>query len=118
MSPVEWLRNGLGALVPRVWGRDCPRGVPVPEPGPCADCDALPLTELPEAESARVSCLLDPGGLVALRLAGAGILPGASVRVVQRWPSYVIRIGFSELALDREAASHVRVRRESAAEGA
>lgn len=117
MHPVTWFRNGLGALVPRVWGRECPRGTPVPEVGPCADCDALELTELDEDEVARVSCLVDPGSAVAIRLASAGVLPGTELRLVQRWPVYVVRIGFSELALDHATARRVRVRREGAPGG-
>jgi len=112
VNPVTWLRNGFGALVPRVWGRDCPRGTPVPLAGPCADCDAVNLTELREDEVARVSCLLDPGSTVGLRLAGAGVLPGTEIRLLQRRPAYVIRLAFSELALDHETATHIRVRRE------
>jgi Fe2+ transport system protein FeoA len=60
-----------------------------------------------------VSCLEEPASPVAVRLAGAGVLPGAEVRVVQRWPAWVIRIGFAELAIDDVAARHVRVRREA-----
>lgn len=112
MNPVSWFRNGLGALVPRVWGRECPRGTPVPAPGPCADCDSVLLVELGVRERARVSCLEDPGSDASVRLASAGVLPGTAVRLVQRHPAYVLRIGFSELALDRETARRVRVRRE------
>jgi Fe2+ transport system protein FeoA len=60
----------------------------------------------------RVSCLVDPGSAVAIRLASAGVLPGTEVRLLQRRPVYVIRLGFAELALDRETAAHIRVRRE------
>jgi DtxR family Mn-dependent transcriptional regulator len=95
-----------------MWGRDCPRGTPVPVLGPCEDCDAVALTELQEDEVARVSCLRDPGGPVGLRLAGVGVLPGTEIRLLQRWPAFVIRLGFAELALDRETAAHVRVRRD------
>lgn len=112
MTPAEWLRQGLGALIPRVWGGDCPRGTPVPDRGPCADCDAVRLVELAERERGRVSCLEDPGGVIALRLASAGLLPGTEVELVQRWPAFVVRLGFSEVALDADAARHVRVRRE------
>ncbi|MDH3497452.1 MAG: ferrous iron transport protein A [Gemmatimonadota bacterium] len=112
MNPVTWLRNGLGALVPRVWGKECPRGTPVPAPGPCADCDSVSLVDLAVRERARVSCLEDPGSAASIRLASAGVLPGTTVRLVQRRPVFVLRMGFSELALDREAASRVRVRRE------
>jgi Fe2+ transport system protein FeoA len=49
---------------------------------------------------------------VALRLAGVGVLPGTEIRLLQRRPAYVIRLGFSDLALDRETAAHIRVRRD------
>lgn len=111
MNPVEWLRD-LGAWVPRPWGRDCPRGSPVPAAGPCADCDALGLVELEENETARVSCLMDPGAPAAVRLASAGVLPGTELTLVQRWPAYVLRIGYAELAIDRETAGLIRVRRD------
>ena len=114
MTAADWIRQGLAAIVPRAWGRDCPRGTPVPVAGPCADCDSVRLVELAEDESARVSCLEEPGSPVAVRLASAGVLPGTEVRLVQRWPAFVIRIGFAELALDGHAARHVRVRREPA----
>ena len=111
MNPVEWLRD-LGARVPRAWGRDCPRGSLVPAVGPCEDCDALGLVELAENETARVSCLMDPGAAAAVRLASAGVLPGTVLTLVQRWPAFVLRIGYAELAIDRETASLIRVRRE------
>jgi DtxR family Mn-dependent transcriptional regulator len=115
MNPVEWLRD-LGARMPRAWGRDCPLGTPVPAVGPCADCDALALVELAENESARVSCLVDPGAPAAVRLASAGVLPGTELTLVQRWPAFVLRIGYAELAIDRETAGLIRVRRESEAQ--
>ncbi len=115
MNPVDWLRD-LGALVPRAWGRDCPRGAPVPVVGPCADCDAVGLVELDENDTARVSCLVDPGAPTAVRLASAGVLPGTEVTLVQRWPAFVLRIGYAELAIDRETAALIRVRRESGAD--
>ena len=117
MNPVEWLRD-LGARVPRAWGRDCPRGSPVPAVGPCDDCDALGLVELAENETARVSCLMDPGAAAAVRLASAGVLPGTVLTLVQRWPAFVLRIGYAELAIDRETAALVRVRREPLTEKA
>jgi DtxR family Mn-dependent transcriptional regulator/ferrous iron transport protein A len=85
----------------------------VPAPGPCADCDALGLVDLPLGAPARVSCLVDPAHPVAVRLASAGILPGTEIRVVQRWPAFVVQVGYAELALDRETAAHVRVRAEA-----
>jgi DtxR family Mn-dependent transcriptional regulator len=110
MNPVEWLRE-LSTLVPRAWGRDCPRGLPVWE-GPCPDCDAVALTELEERATARVSCLENPAHPAAIRLASAGVLPGAEVTLLQRWPAFVLRLGYAELAMDRETAALIRVRRD------
>ena len=110
MNPVEWLR-GLTPRMPRPWGRDCPRGSPVPAFGPCEDCDAVSLLDLEERGRARVSCLQDPGSAAAIRLASAGVLPGAELTLVQRWPAFVLRLGYAELAIDRETAALVRVRR-------
>jgi DtxR family Mn-dependent transcriptional regulator len=111
MSSRQILR-GIAALMPGAWGKDCPRGKPVPLAGPCADCDALRLTELAEEEAARVTCLEQPDGPVAIRLAATGVLPGTEVRLLQRWPAFVIGIGFAQLAVDEESARHIRVRRE------
>jgi Fe2+ transport system protein FeoA len=75
------------------------------------------LLELGENETARVSCLVDPAAATAVRLASAGVLPGAEVTLVQRWPAFVLRIGYAELAMDRETAGLIRVRRETGAVG-
>lgn len=77
---------------------------------PCPDCDAVGLTELAEGTSARVSCLQHPDQPRAVRLASAGVLPGAEVQLVQRWPTFVLRLGYAELAVDRETARLIRVR--------
>jgi len=41
------------------------------------------------------------------------VLPGAEVTLLQRWPAFVVRLGYAELALDRETARMIRVRHES-----
>jgi len=38
-----------------------------------------------------------------------GLIPGAQVTLQQKHPAYVIRVGFTELALDREIADRVVV---------
>lgn len=86
----------------------------MPVIGPCEDCDAIALTDLRERDTARVSCLLNPAAPAAVRLASAGVLPGAELTLVQRWPAFVLRIGYAELAIDREIAGLIRVRREPA----
>ena len=40
-----------------------------------------------------------------------GVLPGATVKLLQRFPSYVIQLGYTQLALDKETASTILVTR-------
>ena len=45
-------------------------------------------------------------------LAVFGLVPGSALTLVQKKPSYVVRIGETELALDAEIAREIMVRRE------
>lgn len=116
MTPIDWIRNGLAALRPRRWGDDCPGGTPVPEAARCAalDCDSVSLLGLSPGGRGRVTCLAEPDGPGAAKLAALGVLPGIEVAVVQRWPAWVLRLGYAEIAVDEELAALVRVRVEPA----
>lgn len=46
------------------------------------------------------------------KLMAFGIMPGATLKLLQRFPSYVIALGYSQLALDTETARMIRVRPE------
>ncbi len=41
-----------------------------------------------------------------------GVLPGARLLLVQRYPAFVFRLGYAELAVDRLLAARIRVRRQ------
>lgn len=107
MKMLEWL--GLG----RVWSTSCAAGAPVPTEDMCAalDCDSVCLTELGTGEVGSVTCLQDPASAASCKLAAMGVLPGADLRVIQRYPAYVFRIGHAEFAVDEAMARHVRVHR-------
>jgi DtxR family Mn-dependent transcriptional regulator len=85
----------------------------VPAAARCAafDCDSVRLTALAEGERGRVTCLEEPGSRPTAKLAALGVLPGAELTVLQRFPAFVFRIGYSELAVDAELAGRIRVRR-------
>ncbi|NJD20519.1 MAG: ferrous iron transport protein A [Gemmatimonadetes bacterium] len=72
-------------------------------------CPSHPVTTLALGTTGVVSCLTDPDHPRAARLASLGILPGVSVRLVQSYPAYVLRVGFAEIALDADMARLVRV---------
>lgn len=94
------------------WKDTCEAGAPVPTVDECrnTDCESRRLTEVPSGTTGAVSCLVEPWTADAAKLAALGILPGVRVRVLQRYPAYVLRVGRTELALDAELAARVRVR--------
>ena len=107
---VTLLRNGLRNLAG--WDDACPEGgPPVQQIHKCESgcCPSHPVTTLEKGGSGIVSCLTDPDHPRAARLAALGILPGTSVRLMQTYPAYVLRVGFAEIALDYDMAHLIRV---------
>lgn len=96
----------------RSWEGACAGGAPVPNDERCvdSDCESEPLTVLRPGETATVTCLQDPGSSRTFKLAALGILPGTRVLLLQRYPVFVLRMGYTEFALDAELAARVRIR--------
>lgn len=94
------------------WKESCEAGAPVPSTGGCQglDCESVRLTSLRPGAHGIVSCLEEPWTADAARLAGLGLLPGVRLRVVQRFPAYILQLGHTEIAMDEGLAAHVRVR--------
>ena len=76
-----------------------------------ADRDPVPLTVLREGECGCVTCLQLPDGPASAHLGALGVLPGVELELVQRFPAFVLRVGYAEIALDEVLAGGVRVRR-------
>lgn len=82
---------------------------PMPEGG------LLTVRDLKGGDLAEVLCL---GGDSAVRrnnLAVFGLVPGCEIRVIQRYPSYVIGVGETVLALEADVAGDIVVQRREAA---
>jgi DtxR family Mn-dependent transcriptional regulator len=95
----------------------CPHGKPIPS-GPC--CQAFsraieplvePLDRLPPGAAGHIVFIVprEPGRLV--RLAGLGVVPGATVHFQQRTPAAVLRVGETTVALEPGIAGEIYVRR-------
>ncbi|GIV19123.1 MAG: hypothetical protein KatS3mg023_0874 [Armatimonadota bacterium] len=69
----------------------------------------LPLTALRVGEAAYVSELRLHDHTVAQKLIALGVIPGTRVKVVQRFPAYVLQVGFTQIAIDHHLATAVRV---------
>jgi DtxR family Mn-dependent transcriptional regulator len=94
----------------------CPHGKPIP-PGPC--CSAFEKTVRPLVTGLPAFPLGATGRIVFIapkfhdrmdRLAALGVIPGSTVRLHQRSPSFVIEVGETTIALDPEIAREVFVK--------
>jgi DtxR family Mn-dependent transcriptional regulator len=94
----------------------CPHGKPIP-PGDC--CGEYLRTVRPLVTGLLSFELGATGRIVFIapkfhdrmdRLAALGVIPGSTIRLHQRSPSYVIEIGETTIALDPEIASEIYVR--------
>jgi DtxR family Mn-dependent transcriptional regulator len=97
----------------------CPHGKPIP-PGAC--CRSFtrtiqplvqPVVELAIGEEGRVVFISPRAPERMTKLSSLGIVPGATVRLQQRKPAAVLRVGETTLALDSEAAGEIYVKKVS-----
>jgi DtxR family Mn-dependent transcriptional regulator len=95
----------------------CPHGEPIP-PGPCCRSFSnaveplvLPLVRLPVGQTARVVYIVSRGAERLVRLSSLGLTPGVEVRLLQRQPATVVSLGETTLAIERDIAAEIFVRR-------
>jgi Fe2+ transport system protein FeoA len=110
MEFVERLRDSIMGVTG--WTNSCEAGPPVAVTGGCpgVDCHSIRLTGLRPGDRAAVSCLEEPWTGAAAKLAGLGVLPGVRLRLLQRYPGYVLQLGRTQIAIDAALAARVRVR--------
>lgn len=95
----------------------CPHGKRIPPD----ECCTKPVTEvtplvrrmvdLSSGEEAKVFLIRSKSDATLHKLASLGVVPGARVRLHQKFPSYVISIGETRLALDEEVVSGIFVKK-------
>jgi Fe2+ transport system protein FeoA len=89
----------------RIFRRRQPRPRP-PDDGPGVTLDQMEAGE--RAELIQLNCM-SPTRRNTLTV--FGLTPGTELTLIQRRPSFVIRVGETELGLDREIAEGIYVRR-------
>ena len=70
----------------------------------------VPLSHVPEGMEVEVGALEGMSPRRLARLSAFGLVPGSRVRVLQRRPAPVIRVGETELALGEEILAQIWVR--------
>jgi DtxR family Mn-dependent transcriptional regulator len=97
--------------------RVCPHGKAIP-PGAC--CRALsrpseplvqPLQRLAPGETGRIVHIVPREARRLMRLSNLGVVPGALVRLQQKSPAVVLRVGETTLAVEPEFADEIYVKR-------
>lgn len=96
--------------------RVCPHGKPIPR-GDCCALGAMPgeklvarLADLDVNEGGRVSYLYSEEPTRIQELVAIGVLPGASVKLIRKFPAFVFALGESEFAVDEQMARAIYVR--------
>ena len=95
----------------------CPHGKPIP-PGACCD-DAraqgdlgiVPLTEFKSGQQGEIAYIQTEDNKKMQKLMAMGVLPGNKITLVQSFPSYIFRVGYSEFAIDTNLAREIFVRK-------
>lgn len=112
------LHKGLDETVCTLLGhpKTCPHGKAIPEGVCCRQAKKIPqklimsLIDLPLNKKAKVSYLqtLDRG--ILQKIMAIGALPNTDIILIHKFPSYVMQIGKSQFAIDKELASHIYAR--------
>jgi DtxR family Mn-dependent transcriptional regulator len=110
---AEGITNSICTLLGHP--RYCPHNKPIPEGDCCrqarenlkpivVSCDQLRV-----GESARVAYFSTREHSRMLKLTALGIAPGISLRLIQKWPAYVVQCEETEIALESDVAKNIYV---------
>lgn len=95
----------------------CPHGNPIP-PGECCiearklgEPGIVALTELKSGESGEIAYLAASDDKKMQKLMSMGVLPGSQVTLMQKFPSYIFKVGNSQFAVDDMLAREIHIRR-------
>ncbi|MCX7746293.1 MAG: ferrous iron transport protein A [Clostridia bacterium] len=75
------------------------------------DLNEIPVTGLKVNEKARIVRINTQDTVKLRKLAAFGILPDTDIIVIQKYPAYVVQVGFTQVALDSDIASEIIVYR-------
>ncbi|MCL4474750.1 MAG: metal-dependent transcriptional regulator [Nitrospirae bacterium] len=94
----------------------CPHGKQIPAGRCCkkseraAKAIVSSIADVDKGTKGKVAYLHTRDNRKLQKLMAMGLLPGVSVEVIQRFPSYVLKIGNSQIAMDEEMTRDVYVR--------
>ncbi len=99
--------------------RECPHGREIPKGRCCRERREKagkvihPLSELKRDQKGKVVYVQAEDHNMLKKLMAMGILPGRTITLIQKFPSFVFSIGKTQVAVDKDIASNIYVRTES-----
>lgn len=69
----------------------------------------ISLCDMNSKQEGVVSELVTDNVGILRKLMSMGILPGTRIKLIQKFPSYVFQVGYTQVAVDREIASVISV---------
>lgn len=97
--------------------KECPHGLPIPEGKCCKKAKEVveslvsSLDKIEVGETAAVAYILTRNHPRLHKLMSFGIAPGVKIRMHQKFPSYIIQVEETQIALEKEVISDIYVRR-------
>ncbi len=113
------LHEGLEDSVCTLLGhpRACPHGKPIPAGRCCMEKKdkkllrfLAPLSELDVKDKGKIAYLQAKDTVQMQKLISIGAIPGSSITLMQKFPSYVFQIGHAQFAIDKGLAQAIYVR--------
>lgn len=95
----------------------CPHGNPIPPGDCCIEAQRLgapgivAMTELKAGEAGGIAYLAASDDKKMQKLMSMGVLPGSEITLIQKFPSYIFKVGHSQFAVDEALARQIHVRR-------
>ena len=95
--------------------KSCPHGKPIPQSECCkgkkkkTESLVMPLSELQKGQGGKIAYIHTNDRRLLKKIMAMGALPGLSITLEQRFPSYVFRIGESRFAIDKNVAEQIQV---------
>src|SRR3989338_5839521 len=97
--------------------KECPHGLSIP-PGDCCskakdylESIAVPISKLSVGEAGRIVYVLTRSHPQLHKLMSLGVVPGTVITLHQVFPSFVIQVEETQLALEKELADEIYVKR-------
>jgi DtxR family Mn-dependent transcriptional regulator len=97
--------------------KECPHGAPIPEGECCRKSEdkiesiVIPLSHLDVAEEVKRHTLLRQTTITCISCISLGMVPGAKLILHQKFPTYIVKVNETQIALDSAVANLIYVRK-------